>query len=68
MKRVIHLKTASGETVRVMLDNWGGGMDRRHRRWTLQPEGWHCVDTGEVAQGVESFLSRPVRLWNNLRR
>jgi hypothetical protein len=23
-----------------MLDNWGCGMDRLHRRWMLQPEGW----------------------------
>jgi len=35
MKKIIMLKTAGGQTVKVMLDNWGGGMDRLHRRWTL---------------------------------
>jgi len=39
MKKVIKLRTADGQTVRVMLDNWGGGIDRLHRRWMLQPEG-----------------------------
>jgi len=68
MKKVIQLKTASGETVKVMLDNWGGGMDRLHRRWTLQHEGWHCVDNGDIAQSLETFTSRPMRLWNTQRR
>ena len=68
MRKVIRLKTATGETVKVMLDNWGGGMDRLHRRWSLQPEGWHCVDSGEIAQGLESFTSRPVKLWSIPRR
>lgn len=68
MRKVIQLKTASGETVKVILDSWGGGMDRHHRRWTLQPEGWHCVDSGEIAQSLETFLSRPIKLWDNPRR
>jgi len=68
MKKVIQLKTASGETVKVVLDNWGGGMDRLHRRWTLQPEGWHCVDNGEIAQSLETFRSRPMKLWDAQRR
>jgi hypothetical protein len=68
MKKVIKLKTAGGQTVKVMLDNWGGGMDRLHRRWTLQPEGWHCVDNGEVAQSLESFTSHPMKLWSVPRR
>lgn len=68
MKKAIQLKTASGETVKVILDNWGGGMDRLHRRWTLHPEGWHCADNGEIAQSLETFTSRPMKLWNTQRR
>jgi len=68
MKKAIMLKTASGQTVKVMLDNWGGGIDRHHRRWTLQPEGWLCVDNGEMAQGLETFRSRPMKLWDAVRR
>jgi hypothetical protein len=68
MKKVIKLRTADGQTVRVMLDNWGGGIDRLHRRWMLQPEGWHCVDNGEIAQTAGSFLARPVKLLGIARR
>jgi hypothetical protein len=62
MKKAIKLKTASGQTVKVMLDNWGSGMDRLHRRWSLHLEGWHCVENGEVAQSQNSFMSHPMRL------
>jgi hypothetical protein len=68
MKKVVMVKTAAGQTVKVMLDNWGGRMDRLHRRWTLAPEGWHCVDTGEIAQSLQTFTSRPMKLWDASRR
>ena len=63
MKKVIKLLTADGKIVKVMLDSWGAGMDRLHRRWTLQPEGWQCVDTGAIAQGLDSLASHPMKLW-----
>jgi len=62
MKKVIKLKTPSGQTVKVMLDNWGSGLDGLHRRWSLQPEGWLCVDNGEIAQSQNSFMSHPMKL------
>ena len=62
MKKVIKIKTASGQTVKLMLDNWGSGVDSLHRRWSLQAEGWHCVDNGELAQSQNSFMSHPMRL------
>jgi hypothetical protein len=68
MKKVIKLITADGQTVKVMLDNWGGGMDRLHRRWPLVPGGWHCVDNGEIAQSLDSLTSHPVKLWDAVRR
>jgi hypothetical protein len=68
MKKSIKLLTAKGETLKVALDNWGGGIDRLHRRWTLANDGWHCIDNGEVAQSLESFTSHPMRLSNIARR
>ena len=68
MKKIIKLLTAHDETVKVTLDNWGGGMDHLYRRWTLHPEGWLCVDNGEIAQGLVSSVSHPMKLWNARRR
>jgi hypothetical protein len=68
MKKVVKLRTVDGQTVKVMLDNWGGGMDRLHRRWTLQPDGWYCVDNGKFAQGVDSLASHPMKLLDVKRR
>jgi hypothetical protein len=62
MKKGIRLLTTSGQTIKITLDGWGGGTDRYHRRWTLAPEGWRCVDNGEVAQGMESLISHPMKL------
>jgi hypothetical protein len=67
MKKVIKLETADGKIVKVMLDNWGCGMDRLHRRWMLQPEGWQCVDTGAVARSLHSLTSHPMRLLHSSR-
>jgi len=50
MRRLITLRTEAGRRVYVHLDNLGAGVDRLYRRWSREPDGWHCVDTGEVAQ------------------
>ena len=63
MKKVIKLETADGKIVKVMLDNWGCGMDRLHRRWTrCNRKCWQCVDTGAVARSLHSLTSHPMRL------
>ena len=62
MKKIIKVMTADGQTVRVMLESWGGGMDRLHRHWTLQPDGWYCVDTGKFAQSEDSLAFGAMRL------
>jgi hypothetical protein len=64
MKKVIKVITADGQTVKVMLDNWGGGAAPLHRRWTLQPEGWYCVDNGQLAQGLYSLAFHPMKVWD----
>ena len=63
MRRTIHLTTAQGKRVDLHLHNWGGGTDRMFRNWTKEPDGWHCVDTGEIGQPSRGFLfSRLSRL------
>jgi hypothetical protein len=58
MKRLITLKTDAGPRVYVHLDNWGAGIDRLHRRWTRESDGWRCVDTGEVAHPAGFIFGR----------
>jgi hypothetical protein len=48
MKKLMTLKTEGDERVLIHLDNWGVGTDRLYRRWTLEHDGWHCLETGEV--------------------
>jgi hypothetical protein len=62
MKKAIKLKTSNGLTVKVILDHWGSGTDGLHRRWSLQPEGWLCVENGEVGQSQDSLISHPMKL------
>jgi hypothetical protein len=50
MRKSITLRTGGGKRVHLRLDNWGVGTDKLFRRWTREPDGWHCVDTGEIAQ------------------
>jgi hypothetical protein len=50
MKQTVKLRTSEGETVCVVLDNWGSGLDDLRRRWTLVEDCWLCTDTGELAQ------------------
>lgn len=50
MRRLITLRTDGGKRFYVRLDNLGSGIDRLYRRWSREPDGWHCVDTGEIAQ------------------
>jgi len=65
MRKVIKLKTASGRTVKVMLDNWGSGRDKLHRRWLMQPDGWHCADNSEIAHTFDSFIAHPMQLFTS---
>ena len=50
MKRIVKLQTSEGNRVRIVLENWGSGMDRIMRRWTLGDGYWQCMDSGEIAQ------------------
>jgi hypothetical protein len=55
MRKSITLRTGDGKRIHLRLDNWGGGTDRLFRRWTREPDGWHCIDTGEIAQPASLF-------------
>jgi hypothetical protein len=55
MRKRLRLKTQDGTKVFVHLDNWGVGIDRMFRRWTREPDGWLCVDTGQIARRAGLF-------------
>jgi hypothetical protein len=61
MKKFITLRTDEGNRVLVSLDGWGAGVDRMHRRWTREPEGWRCIDTGEVAHKSGLLFRHAIR-------
>lgn len=54
MKRRIKLWTSAGRRLRIVLENWGSGLDSTHRRWTLGDGYWQCMDSGEIAQKTRS--------------
>ena len=54
MKRTVKLRTSEGNKVRIVLENWGSGMDQIMRRWTLGDGYWQCMDSGEIAQESRS--------------
>jgi hypothetical protein len=61
MKKFITLRTDEGNRVFVSLDGWGLGIDRTHRRWTRETDGWRCVDSGEFARKSGLLFGRAVR-------
>lgn len=46
----IALTKATGEKLRLVLNNYGSGVDRLNRRWVLDAGCWNCIETGEIAQ------------------
>ena len=50
MKRTLKIRTSKGDEVRIVLENWGSGLDHLLRRWTLGDGCWECTDSGEVAE------------------
>jgi hypothetical protein len=68
MKQIVTLRTSGECIVRIVLDNWGSGLDQILRRWTLEGGCWRCTDTGELAEestltGVQVFNGKnPVLL------
>jgi len=60
MKRAVKLRTNDGKDVRIILENWGSGLDHGMRRWTLQEGLWECMDSGELAEERVSGFRRPV--------
>jgi Flp pilus assembly pilin Flp len=50
MKWTVKLLTTEGNKVRIVLENWGSGLDHIFRRWTLRDGCWQCMDSGEIAQ------------------
>ena len=64
MKQTVKLRTSEGESVLVVLENWGSGLDDLLRRWTLEEDYWLCTDTGELAQ-KSGWLGLQIRSGRN---
>jgi hypothetical protein len=50
MQRTLKLQTDQGDRIRIVLENWGSGLDEASRRWTKEGASWLCVDSGQLAQ------------------
>jgi hypothetical protein len=61
MKKFITMRTDDGHRVFVSLDGWGAGIDRQHRRWSRESDGWRCVDNGEFAYKSGLLFRRTFR-------
>lgn len=61
MKKFITLRTDDGNRVFVSLDGWGAGIDRMHRRWSREADGWRCIDSGEFARHSGLLFKRTLR-------
>jgi len=48
--RSIALTKATGESLKLALNNYGSGVDRLNRRWVLDAGCWNCIETGETAE------------------
>ena len=53
--RAITLTKATGEKLRLVLNNYGSGVDRLNRRWVLDAGCWNCIETGEIAQRLPTL-------------
>jgi len=60
MRRAVRLLTSEGELVRILLENWGSGLDHSMRRWTMQDGLWLCVDSVDLAKEAVFGFRRPV--------
>ena len=54
MRRSLTLQTSKGDKVRIVLENWGSGIDGTMRRWTLGDGYWQCMDSGEIAHASKA--------------
>jgi hypothetical protein len=61
MRRTLKLRTDEGKDFRIILDNWGSGLDQSMRRWILQDGLWQCTDSGALAEESVVDFKRPVR-------
>ena len=67
MQRTLKLQTDQGDRIRIVLENWGSGLDEAKRRWTMEGAFWLCVDSGQLAQnartaGLKFFEAGPTLL------
>jgi hypothetical protein len=54
MGQALKLRTSEGRRVRIVLENWGSGLDHLLRRWVRTRGYWECMDTGIRAKESRS--------------
>jgi hypothetical protein len=54
MEQTVKLRTSEGRRVRIVLENWGSGLDHLRRRWVRTDGYWECMDTGMRAEESRS--------------
>jgi hypothetical protein len=54
MGQTVKLRTSEGRRVRIVLENWGSGLDHLRRRWVRTDGYWECMDTGVRAEESRS--------------
>ncbi len=59
MGQTVKLRTGEGRRVRIVLENWGSGLDHLRRRWVRGADGyWECMDSGMRAEESRSGGTR----------
>ena len=46
MRQTVKLRTSERDRVRIVLENWGSGLDHLRPRWVRADGYWECMDTG----------------------
>ena len=54
MEQTVKLRTSEGVRVRIVLENWGSGLDHLRRRGVRTDDYWECMDTGMRAEESRS--------------
>ncbi len=62
MEQTVKLRTSAGDRVRIVLENWGSGLDYLRRRWVRAEGYWECMDTGTLAEESRSGGTKVFRI------
>jgi hypothetical protein len=66
MRWMVKLRTSEGNKLRILLENWGSGLDHILRRWILRDGWWQCMDSREIAQESGFRRLKIFGAWDNV--